>query len=1522
MNLRKLKKLVIICLFIAINYEVTELSANNNTPPSIITVTGPASGSTCYNGQSCTIEWVVDSGFSYQQPDKFRIEYKKTTDQNWTLINEDYIANFMPLDGTDYQYSYWSPPNIQEGTYEIRVSKYEEWCQDNSCSYFEAGYDIGDQFNIVTPPYIDNTGPASGTYNLGGVLPFSWTSNVNSVTPVLINIDSGYEDPITSCGTGSSGSCSWNIPTSQAEGNYRIEFQASSVTENSAHFRIEPKRIIMQSPSGGEFFEFGAKPNIKWNKNFEGGNVDIKLRAIVNGVPAYVPIASGVSGSSYEWTVTSPLNTSLNYKIYIEDSNNSSLNDLSTDYFKVIDPETNIQNINFAQSKSIRIPITNISGISSLQVGNKEISKTIGYVDGTGKMQQSIALESSPSQNDVITPHSYNEIGQETIKYQPFTMQTKFGELHTSVFEDQEDFYTNGTGGVEPNTAPYAKSVTEKSPLLVLKEQGAPGPTYQPGAGKTVLTKSDANTSTDDVIYWRVNSAGNPEANGYYPEAELGKNTTTDENGKTSYTYTDREGREVLKVGYQNSFTPVKTYYVYDKYGNLRFIIPPEAVVDIGSNNTIELTPTHTIRTTWLTEMRYDGFNRVVWKKIPEAEPVYTVYDKLGRVALTQDGNMRTANEWFFTKYDIRGRAIMTGVYTEIDEDRDSREEMQGYLNTWNGATWENRTSANFETQHGYTFNRTFPVSLQNSMIWSVTYYDDYDFNNNGTPDETFEANTEFTALTGNNRSPHEVDLMRTDGMVTGSKTRILSYPTVIETNTNTEYDNHNYDNSEVYYIGNGGSSITLKPGFKTKPGQNVVIGNENSIPVSSFDEYNKGSWLEGVTFADEYGRTIYSKSTNHLGGTNKTWILYHFDGEVERTKQVHTGNSVTTTVRNRFEYDHGGRLLAQYQQNNSDAEVKIVENDYNELSQITTKKLHYLGGGDFLQTLNYSYHQRGWLKSVNDPDNLESDLFGYSLSYDQTPSGGQTSPLYNGNIIGMNWATKWNGTTTKRGQYSYAYDGLNQLTNAYFRAKVGSSWTSTGEGNYETRYHYDRNGNITELRRAGGTQAMMADWMYYDYNGNKVVGINDIDGSQSYGFKDNGSYNTSGEYLYDVNGNMTRDYNKGITDIRYNRLNLPEVITFDSGNQIVYLYDASGAKLSKKTYVNSSLGVRAEYSGGFVYEDQSLSFFGFGEGRVRNAASGLQYEYDYKDHLGNVRATFRNNSGSPLLLQADDYYPFGLKMSDFSYLNSGSDENKFTYNGKEFGGELGLNWYHYGARFYDPTVGRWLSVDPLGQFHSSYLVNANNPLIYKDEDGEWVHIVVGGLVGTAVGVYNVAKEKGLNPKNWDMKDVGRIMVSTGTGALIAAVPSSAGWVAGGIQAGSISASGNLADQVLRSNNLSEISYSEVALSGITGSLAFAGSYRASSWLNSKANAVYWGRGNVNSKYYKFGGVTPRWVRAARSQDYPGFGASITNSVTDFLNTLSNNVLGNWMNNLFEDNAEVIVEGLQCSCVVAEGSNE
>jgi RHS repeat-associated protein len=86
-------------------------------------------------------------------------------------------------------------------------------------------------------------------------------------------------------------------------------------------------------------------------------------------------------------------------------------------------------------------------------------------------------------------------------------------------------------------------------------------------------------------------------------------------------------------------------------------------------------------------------------------------------------------------------------------------------------------------------------------------------------------------------------------------------------------------------------------------------------------------------------------------------------------------------------------------------------------------------------------------------------------------------------------------------------------------------------------------------------------------------------------------------------------------------------------------------------------------------------------------------------------------------LKKVTDYYPFGLEIHI-----SGSSNNQLKYNSKELQTEAGLGWYDYGARFYDPQIGRWHTIDPaIENNHHNFTPYAyvyNNPIKLIDPFG------------------------------------------------------------------------------------------------------------------------------------------------------------------------------------------------------------
>jgi RHS repeat-associated protein len=124
-------------------------------------------------------------------------------------------------------------------------------------------------------------------------------------------------------------------------------------------------------------------------------------------------------------------------------------------------------------------------------------------------------------------------------------------------------------------------------------------------------------------------------------------------------------------------------------------------------------------------------------------------------------------------------------------------------------------------------------------------------------------------------------------------------------------------------------------------------------------------------------------------------------------------------------------------------------------------------------------------------------------------------------------------------------------------------------------------------------------------------------------------------------------------------------------------------------------------------------------EGLAVYSSGSYTYEYFINDHLGSTRVAFDVNGSTATVVQQDDYYPFGMRHNPVAI----SNDNKYLYNGKELQDDMNLNWYDYGARYYDPQIARWHSPDPLAEISydwTPYRYSFNNPIRYFDPTGLW----------------------------------------------------------------------------------------------------------------------------------------------------------------------------------------------------------
>ncbi len=939
---------------------------------------------------------------------------------------------------------------------------------------------------------------------------------------------------------------------------------------------------------------------------------------------------------------------------------------------------------NWVKTKTYKQPT--VSAIATPSVS--QASTQVTYFDGLGRPIQQVAHGQSNTGKDIITHIAYDAFGRQTKEFLPYASQTTSLNYNPSASTEVFSFYTSYNEGTQN---PYSEKLLEASPLGRILKQAAPGNAWAMGSGKEI--KFDYQTNTvNDVKLYKATTTWNATLEvyaiafvetGFYPENQLYKTITFDENsaglpttkaGRTEE-YKDKEGKVILKRTFNNNIAH-ETYYVYDMYGNLTYVIPPAV------SGTIDQTKLDNM----CYQYKYDNRNRLVEKKLPGKQWEYMVYDKLDRVVATGPayspwGGSDTDKGWMLTKYDVFNRPVYTGWYNGMPvASSTDRKNLQGMVNA-NTLLSESKTTSTVTIDGVATkyTNTVFPTSFK---LLTVTYYDNYDYPNAPTlPSQIEGQNTQTTNL---------------KGLATGAWIRVL--------------DNASATTNETSY-----------------------------------------------TLYDQRYRPIRSYTKNYLGGYTQIDSKLDWAGKISYTVTRHKyyASSVELLIKDSFEYTEQDRLAKHKHQINTQPEQLLVLNTYDELGQLTRKKV---GGTDVtgaqaLQTVDYNYNIRGWLKEINDVNNIGANLFAFKLNYNQKENG--TAGLFNGNISETLWRTSADNIKRK---YEYKYDDLNRLLQANY-SKPG---LTSVPNNYAESMRYDKNGNITALTRYGDldsdgmVSANLIDELKYTYdanNANLLKKVLDLSNNPQ-GFNEtadiatgdsDGLTDQTDDYEYDANGNMVKDTNKSITKITYNHLNLPINLLFEgtTNGTISYLYNATGEKLRKKVVDATSLNT-TDYLNGFQYTNTTLDFFPHAEGYVKYTLSGkgsgiYSYVFNYTDHLGNIRLSYGKDPSTNVLkiLEENHYYPFGLKHTNYNSdklmyvkeaevyklapINTILPTYKYKYNGQELQEELGLNVTAMDFRQYDNAIGRFLNPDRLSELAYSitpYRFTYNNPNIFADPSG------------------------------------------------------------------------------------------------------------------------------------------------------------------------------------------------------------
>ncbi len=786
-----------------------------------------------------------------------------------------------------------------------------------------------------------------------------------------------------------------------------------------------------------------------------------------------------------------------------------------------------------------------------------------------------------------------------------------------------------------------------------------------------------------------------------YLAGTLSKQKVVDTDGNQTIVYKDfidREIQIIRPVTINGSLQYAKTSKSYNDYNQIEQITPPS-----GSSYLYT----------------YNDRGMLISKKVPTelfAQQIY--YDVFGRQLAVKDAN----DNIIAIKYDDLGREIEKGEISSIS--------------------------------HIDQLNHIANIPTSIEKIHHTTSYQETP---GGNPMDWIENESEVNMSTINNPSPifYNTDYIHDN---IGRVIRI-------------EKDNHKgglevirnyYNNANIVYkeeTDHNKSNITFAPevnvvkdftfdnGLRqtdtylqisgisgTQHTSNLVYNNELQLIQKNLQETIPGEFLQSIDFNyDAAGRLV---QINDLADVNNEDCL------ADNYCDIHL--SIDTI-------QVGGILQAEIQSINYldpvTGETNIPGISFPYTLDFSTKTALINGIENWLNTAGYKHDE----VMINDSLNLMV-IIQSNAPITNLAQLTQTHTAIVANCCGgvestdlfaekINYGTlgttinsiEWSTTCNEYSKYAYEYDELKRMTaaNYYSKSAIGDNWATPGLGGvYGVSVEYDLLGNISSLKRNGKVNGSIVkiDNLRYDYAGStgRLAHITESTGVNynNYGQKGNTSY------MYDANGNVTIEQSKGIA-LDYNVFDLPSSISkTTSGDNIQNVYSGKQNRLQKILTVGGSQRIK-DYIVNFEYVTENgttqleAAYFDFGRVLFFNGQTIM--EFAIHDHLGTPRVYFTDRDNNNIITKADilqevHTYPFGLEMNEMAS-NTIGQENAYQYNGKEIDEELGLEWYNYGARFYDPAIARFHTVDALADHKkqvdkSTYAYAWNNPVSLVDLDG------------------------------------------------------------------------------------------------------------------------------------------------------------------------------------------------------------
>lgn len=957
--------------------------------------------------------------------------------------------------------------------------------------------------------------------------------------------------------------------------------------------------------------------------------------------------------------------------------------------------------------------------------------ENVSYYDGLGNLSEIVSTASGTSDN-VYTFKTYDSKGRESKNFYPTPIGSGL---------DFKDYYSFVSASSNYYNDEYAFKQNYYDDADHIVREDVAGNNWHAHSAHNECSY-ETNTLSDKVIRYDAD----PIAKSYYPEGCLEKESAKDADGNEVVIFKDLDGNTILERRNQGD-----TYYVYDKLGQLRYILSPQyqEKEDLAA---------------YAYQYDYDKCGNLVRKTLPGSQYTQYWYDKEGLLAYEQDALLRDKGLYRFYLYDRFDRVVLVGTTTSCNTNIKNAK-LNVSFSSQNGGIANSGYAFYGNTSN---FSKGSNVSLEKAY-----YYDSYDFLSGAfkddfapiSPSQKGGCNDLLAGSiikTSNGQFLFTVNSYDPKGNLINTSTKGLKGYTSKVSNTYSLTNKLVTSDAELDVKYGELLKISLTNEYSTR--NNLLIskklilshgeGTESSSTLNYM--YDATNRLSQIVRPEQYGNVSYSYDVHGWpvkieSNSFKEELSYSdgvgtpcYNGNISSLKWSNSNYSEKRGYK--FHYDRLNRL---------------TEANYGEGESLSN------AGDNFKESVNYDLN--GNITSLERHGKKQDGTYGVIDKLNVSLNGNQIV-----NISDAADKIVYEGAL----DFEPASDGISSCKYNDFGALI----SDTGRG--ITMIEYDNNKNPIRIQFSNGNVTKYI----YSAEGTKLrtiyytamPNINVPDGCTHE--LDASEIQTTDSLDFLMEGNLI---------LKNGRINK-------------YLFEGGYCGIAKPA---PPFSLYEDGSDSEISEEEQKAY----EERRKewtkaveelNATDAFNFYYYNKDHLGNNREVidFRGK-----ICQVINYYPFGTPFSDQSTTLQ-ADFQPYKYNGKEFDMMHGLNTYDYGARQYNPIVPTWDRIDPLCEnfgYMSPYNYCLDNPVNTTDQDGEGpiLGAVIGGgteLACQLIENYDTNSSVLDNlSKNVNWTNVG---IAAGEGALTSGVSAFKGLGAKVAISAVTSAAKNVSDQIKNGN--------------------------------------------------------------------------------------------------------------------------